>query len=153
MHFKLEGPWNTGKYFRPRWYVDKKKNWILVDLGWLKQEYFELGDSLLIVSALKLLLFFLCFPFLFLLRKKVGGSSGPFRCRRLCMKNLVDDLVVTCDEVVDTPEATSIDPNDKTNHCFIVVVLLAIVGLLLLVVIVVKYYMKRVLTISCLWPY
>ena len=27
-----------------------------------------------------------------------------------CMKNFVDDLVVTCDEVADTPESVLINP-------------------------------------------
>ena len=25
MDFKVEGPWNTEKYFRPQWLTDKKK--------------------------------------------------------------------------------------------------------------------------------
>ena len=37
------------------------------------------------------------------------------------MKNLVDDLVVTCDEIVDPPKTTLINSNDRTN-CFIAVV-------------------------------
>ena len=32
------------------------------------------------------------------------------------MKILVNDLVVTRDEIVDVPETTLINPNDKTNY-------------------------------------
>ena len=56
-----------------------------------------------------------------------------------CMKSLADDLVVTRNEIVDTPETTSISPSDKINCWLISVVLLAIVCLLLLEVIVVMY--------------
>ena len=80
--------WNSEKHCRPPWLADKKNFRILDALEWLKQKYFDLSDSLLIVSALKSFLFSLCLPFLFLLRKKVGGRGGwalpprlP-RCRR-----------------------------------------------------------------------
>ena len=66
------------------------------------------------------------------------------------MESLVDDRVVTCVEIVDTPYTTSINPNEKTSYWFIVVVLLAIACLLLLVVLAVGYYMKRELAIPCL---
>ena len=59
------------------------------------------------------------------------------------MKSLADDVVVTCDEIVKTPETRSIKPNDKTSYCFIAEVSLAITCLLLLVAIVVKFSMKR----------
>ena len=36
-----------------------------------------------------------------------------------CKKSLVDDLVVTCDEIVDKPDTTKSNPNDKTNNWFI----------------------------------
>ena len=42
-----------------------------------------------------------------------------------CMKSLVNDLVFTSDKIVDMPETTSVNPNDKTNYWFIGVVLLA----------------------------
>lgn len=41
------------------------------------------------------------------------------------MKSLVNDLVFTSDKIVDMPETTSVNPNDKTNYWFIGVVLLA----------------------------
>ena len=37
---------------------------------------FDLGDSILVVSALKPFLFCLCLPFFFLQRKKMGGVVG-----------------------------------------------------------------------------
>ena len=40
------------------------------------------------------------------------------------MKGLVGDLVVTSDEIVDTPETKQINPDDKTNYWLITVVLL-----------------------------
>ena len=32
------------------------------------------------------------------------------------MKSLIDDSVITCDEVVDIPETVSIYVNDKKQH-------------------------------------
>lgn len=58
------------------------------------------------------------------------------------MKSLVDDLVVTCGEIVDMPETTSVNPTDKINYWFIGAALLVLACLLLLVVIFVKYYVK-----------
>ena len=49
-----------------------------------------------------------------------------------CMKNLVDDLVVTCDEIEDTPESAVINPSNGTNYWLITVALLVIACLLLL---------------------
>ena len=69
------------------------------------------------------------------------------------MKSLVDDLAVTCDEIIDTTENASVNPNDKANYCFIAIVLLAVVCLLLLVVIFVKYHIKHALKIPSLLPY
>ena len=67
------------------------------------------------------------------------------------MKSLADDLVVTCDEILDTPDTTSINSNDKTNYWLIASALLAVTWLLLLLaVIVVKYHVKDELTILCL---
>ena len=67
------------------------------------------------------------------------------------MKSLADDLVVTYDEILDTPDTTSINSNDKTNYWLIASVLLAVTWLLLLLaVIVVKYHVKDELTILCL---
>ena len=56
-----------------------------------------------------------------------------------CPKNVVDDVVVTCDEIVDIPEATSISSNNGMNYWFLCVILLKILCLLLLLVITVKY--------------
>ena len=63
------------------------------------------------------------------------------------MKSLVDDLIVACDEIVNTPGSASINPSNGINYWVIVVVLLAIACLLLLMVIVVNYYMRSGLTI------
>ena len=73
----LYGAWNTEKYCPPPWLADKKNFRILDALEWLKQLYFDLGDSLLIVSALKPFLICLCLRFFFLLRKKEGEGYGP----------------------------------------------------------------------------
>ena len=54
------------------------------------------------------------------------------------MKGIVDDLVGTCNEIVDTPESP-INPSDGINYQLIVVVLLSVVCLLLFVAIVVKF--------------
>ena len=42
-------------------------------------------------------------------------GTGEYLKDYICTKSLVDDPVVACDEVVNTPEPTSINPNDKTN--------------------------------------
>lgn len=67
------------------------------------------------------------------------------------MKSLADDLVVTCDEVADTPESVPINPSDGINYQHIAVALLAITSLLLFVDIVFKLCMKLELTILCLF--
>ena len=68
-------------------------------------------------------------------------------------KSLVDDLVVTYDEIVDMQETTSVIPHNKTNYRFITAALLGIECLILLVVIVVKYYENSEFTITFLLPY
>ena len=88
----------------------------------------------------------------------LGGCDKDFKIDEWlkncnCIKSLVDDLVVTCDEVVDTPKSTPISPSDGINYCLIHVVLLSIVGFLLFLAIVVKYYMKHGLIISRLLSY
>ena len=65
------------------------------------------------------------------------------------MKSLFNDVAVTRDEIVDTPETTSIHPKNKANYWLIAVILLEIACLLLLVVIIVKFCMKHGLTIPC----
>lgn len=55
------------------------------------------------------------------------------------MKNLVGDLVVSCDEIGDTSENASINLSGRISYWLIAFILLAIAYLLLLVVIVVKY--------------
>ena len=49
--------------------------WILDALEWLKQWHFDLSDSLLLVSALKLFYFPLLFFFLLVTQKIVGGRG------------------------------------------------------------------------------
>ena len=49
---------------------------ILDALEWLNRQHFDHGDSLLIVSPLKLFVFSLCFPFFVLLGKKWRGEHG-----------------------------------------------------------------------------
>ena len=39
------------------------------------------------------------------------------------MKSLVDDVVVTCDKIVNIPENASISPNNGINYWFIAAVL------------------------------
>ena len=80
-------------------------------------------------------------------------DMGEYFKDSTCMKSFADDLVVTCDEILDTPDTTSINPNDKTNYWLITTVLLAVTWLLLLAVIVVKYHVKDELTILCLLSY
>ena len=58
------------------------------------------------------------------------------------MKSLADDVVVTYDEIVDTPKSAVINPSDGINYWLIAVILLAMGCLLFLVFIVVKYYMR-----------
>ena len=63
------------------------------------------------------------------------------------MKSLVDEIVVTFDEIAVT---ALIVPNGKTNYWH---VLLATACLPLLVIININYYMKRILAILCLLSY
>ena len=65
-----------------------------------------------------------------------------------CMKSIVDDPIVPCDEIVDTPESGSVNPSNGINYWIIAFVLSAIAYLLLLMIIVVKYYMKNGLRIG-----
>ena len=69
------------------------------------------------------------------------------------MNSFFDGLVVTCDEIVESPGITLINPNNKTNYWLVVLGLLAITFLLLLVVITVKYCMVCGLAILCLLSY
>ena len=68
------------------------------------------------------------------------------------MESFVDDAIVTCDEIQDTPRSVIIIPSDEINYWLNTVFLLAIACLLLLVVIV-KYYIKRESTIPCILSY
>ena len=81
MGFKVEGSWNTEKYYRSRWLSDKKKCWILDALEWLKQYHFDFAVKILIFSALKLFLFFFISLFLFPAQK--NRSHGPLGVARL----------------------------------------------------------------------
>ena len=47
-----------------------------------------------------------------------------------CMKILVDDLVVTFDEMEDIPESASINPSNGITYWLVAFVLLAIAHLL-----------------------
>ena len=67
MDFKVEGTCNTKKYCRPPWFAAKKSFSILDALQWLKQP----SNSFYTLK----LPFFLCFSFIFLQRKKVGGYA------------------------------------------------------------------------------
>ena len=87
------------------------------------------------------------------LQVEKGYEIGEYLKDCTRMKSLVDDLVVTFDEIVNMPKTTLIKPNRKTNYWFIAVVSLAIAFLLLLVVIVVKSYLKLGLKIWCLLSY
>lgn len=66
------------------------------------------------------------------------------------MKSPVNDLVVSCDEIEDTPKSVVINYSGGINYQLITAVLLAITCLLMMVAIIVKYYMKRGLTIPYL---
>ena len=63
------------------------------------------------------------------------------------MRSIVDDLVVTCDEIVDTPVTESILMKNKILACYCCAQLRIYY---LMVVIVVKYYMKCGSIIPCL---
>ena len=87
------------------------------------------------------------------LQDENGYEIGEYLKDCTHMESLVDDLVVTYDEIVNMPKTTLIKPNRKTNYWFIAVVSLAIAFLLLLVVIVIKSYLKFGLKIWCLLSY
>ena len=70
MDFKVEGPWNTGKYCRPPRLADNKNFWILNALEWLKQPFNSF--------CFEILSFFPSFPyFLFAMQKNGGGGPWP----------------------------------------------------------------------------
>ena len=71
-----EGAMEYEKYCQPPWLADKKNFRILDALEWLTQKYFDLGDNLLIVSALKPFLFAFVSLFSFCFAKKWGGGGG-----------------------------------------------------------------------------
>lgn len=58
-------------------------------------------------------------------------------------KILIDGLLVTCDEIEDTPESLSVNPSNEINYWLKTVVPLAIVCLVLLVAIVVKLFWDK----------
>ena len=64
--------------------------------------------------------------------------------------SVVDDLVLTCAETVDTLKSTIINPSNGINYQLVAIILLAIACLLLLVVNFVQQYMKHGLTIPYL---
>ena len=67
-----------------------------------------------------------------------------------CIKSLADDLLVTCDEIEDTPNSTVIKPSNGINDWLIAVAIIAITYLLLFMTLIVTYYMKHGLTIPYL---
>ena len=78
-----------------------------------------------------------------------------YQCLKVCVyiKSIDDDLVVTCEGIVDTQESAPVNPSGGTKHWPIAVVLSSIACLPLLVAIVVTYYKKSELMISCLLSY
>ena len=66
------------------------------------------------------------------------------------IKSLIDDLVVTYDEIVNTQEDAPISSINGINYWLINVVVLSITCLLSVMFIVVKFYIKHGLIISCL---
>ena len=71
-----EGAMEYEKYCQPPWLADKKNFRILDALEWLTQKYFDLGDNLLIVPALKPFLFAFVSLFSFCYAKKWGEGEG-----------------------------------------------------------------------------
>ena len=65
------------------------------------------------------------------------------------MNDLIDDLIVTCDMIVDTQNCIVINLSNGINYLLNAVVLLANACLTLLAAILVKHCMKLALTISC----
>ena len=74
-------------------------------------------------------------------------------CERV--KSLVNDLIVTCDEIWDPTESVPIKMKwiDEVSYWLIAAVLLVPARLLLLAVIVIEYYLKCGLGISCFLSY
>ena len=64
------------------------------------------------------------------------------------IKSLIDDLVVTYDEIVNTQEDAPISSSNGINYWLINVVVLSITCLLSVMFIVVKFYIKHGLIIS-----
>lgn len=87
---------------------------------------------------------------------KQKSDNGKCQCEceylknHTCTKSIIDDLLVTCDEIVDRPETVSISFTNKKFFLLLCVVLLGIACLLLLVFIAVRYHMKRGLIIPYL---
>ena len=73
--------------------------------------------------------------------------------RLMKLESLIDDLVVTFDEIENTLQSAPVKPGNGINYCLIDDVFLTTVCLLFLVVIIVMYYMKRELRVSCLLSY
>ena len=73
--------------------------------------------------------------------------------RLMKLESLIDDLVVTFDEIENTLQSAPVKPGNGINYCLIDDVFLTTVCLLFLVVIIVMYYIKRELIVSCLLSY
>ena len=77
-----------------------------------------------------------------------------------CIKNIVHNLVVTCDEILNASEIASINSINKNvtckiDFCILSTVLLLIMCLLLLIVIAIDcyYYIKQRTKTKCLISY
>ena len=74
-------------------------------------------------------------------------ETGEFWKNCEFMKIHVGDLIVTCDEIKETPESAPTNSRNRIVYWLIPAILLEIACLLLLVIIVVKYHIKHGLKI------
>lgn len=58
----------------------------------------------------------------------------------VCRKSLVDDLVITCNQIVDTPETTPIESVNKNGYYHPFTIYLAIICLMLLIFTAIAFY-------------
>ena len=79
------------------------------------------------------------------------SGKGEYLKDCTCMKVLIDDLVVKCNETEDIPERASINPSNGISYWLIAVVLLPIKCVLSPDTIIVEYCMKCGLRIPCLF--
>ena len=96
--------------------------------------------------------------------KRIGNVGNPSSCAcdcdkdfkideylkdGECIKSLADDLVVTCDEIADTPNSVVFNPSNGINYWIIAVSIYNRV----FIITGIKYYIKRRLTSPCLLSY